>query len=73
MLKPSFHDLCTAICDQAANLGDLVQSQRTSPGSRTFVDTIAQTVSCRQELEYSPFGESAWLLREHYPSQNTVA
>jgi len=33
-------------------------------GSRTFVDSIAQTVSCRQELEYLPIGESAWVLRE---------
>jgi putative transposase len=33
-------------------------------GSRAFVDSIAQTVKHRQQLEYSPWGESGWVLRE---------
>jgi len=33
-------------------------------GSRRFVDEIAQTISCRQQLERLPGEGSAWVLRE---------
>ena len=39
-------------------------TQPISVGSRAFVDGIAQTVKHLQELEYSPLGESGWVLRE---------
>ena len=33
-------------------------------GSRPFVDEIARRICSRQQLESTPFGESAWVLRE---------
>ena len=33
-------------------------------GSRAFVESIAQTVTHRQRLDYSTVGESGWVLRE---------
>ena len=33
-------------------------------GSRAFVESIAQTVTHRQQLDYATVGEGVWVLRE---------
>jgi putative transposase len=41
-------------------------------GSRSFVEAMAQTVSHRQHLDFSPVGENAWVLREEPPTGLTA-
>ena len=41
-------------------------------GSRAFVEAIGETVTHRQHLDYSPVGESVWVLRENLVLPNRV-
>jgi hypothetical protein len=41
-------------------------------GSRAFVEAMAQNVSHRQHLEFSPVGENAWALREEPTAKPTA-